>query len=475
MKLTRQLRLIYYVLAIITAIHMQHVQAQSLGGGIFSGSARRIWGFGASPLPATCATADVFVPNAPAVALNLCTAPNVWSALATTSGTVPVTRTISTTAPLGGGGDLSADRTLTCTTCATSANNLSFFSSTSSAQLATLLSDETGTNKVVFSDSPTIVTPTIASFTNATHNHQNAAGGGTLVDAAITFTTPALGAPTATTLQTSGNVGIGNAPSVVPGLLLSGTSTGNYSTIFQVTNADASDTGSAAQYKATADTAVLQLTAHGTGRTTSRFGSAIGGWDEIVTNGGSGLKLGSIAAVPVIIGTNSTAAITIDSSQNTTFAGQIIPSQTLGIVGTTTNNNANAGAFGEYQAGTVAANTTSLSTGTTANVGANTNITLTAGDWDCSGVVNFTFGATTSITNLAGGISTTTATLPAQDSYFDYETPAIVPTGTAVATWVVPTVRLSLSGSTNVFLVSQATFTVSTIKVGGTIRCRRMR
>jgi hypothetical protein len=51
----------------------------------------------------------------------------------------------------------------------------------------------------------------------------------------------------------------------------------------------------------------------------------------------------------------------------------------------------------------------------------------------------------------------------------------MIPTGTAVATWVVPTVRLSNSGSTNVFLVSQATFTASTLKVGGTIRCRRMR
>jgi hypothetical protein len=33
--------------------------------------------------------------------------------------------------------------------------------------------------------SPTIVTPTIASFVNATHNHQNAAGGGTLSEAAM--------------------------------------------------------------------------------------------------------------------------------------------------------------------------------------------------------------------------------------------------------------------------------------------------
>lgn len=43
----------------------------------------------------------------------------------------------------------------------------------------------TGTGNAVRANSPTIVTPTIASFTNAQHNHQNAAGGGTLDGAAI--------------------------------------------------------------------------------------------------------------------------------------------------------------------------------------------------------------------------------------------------------------------------------------------------
>lgn len=163
------------------------------------------------------------------------------------------------------------------------------------------------------------------------------------------------------------------------------------------------------------------------------------------------------------------------SAPDATFAGTITPSQTAGIAGTTTNNNANAGSFGEYVTGTTAANTTSLTTNTPANAGAGTNISLTAGDWDCTGVVNFTYGATTSVTNEAGGISTTTATLPAQDSYFDFETAAMVPTAGAVGAYVCPTVRLSLNGTTNVFLVTQATFTVSTIKAGGTIRCRRVR
>lgn len=59
-------------------------------------------------------------------------------------------------------------------------DNLSVFAATTSAQLRTLLSDESGTGAAVFADSPTIITPTIASLTNAQHTHQNAAGGGTL-------------------------------------------------------------------------------------------------------------------------------------------------------------------------------------------------------------------------------------------------------------------------------------------------------
>lgn len=44
-----------------------------------------------------------------------------WTNATTIQG---VTRTLNTTGPLGGGGDLSADRTLTCTTCATAASSL---------------------------------------------------------------------------------------------------------------------------------------------------------------------------------------------------------------------------------------------------------------------------------------------------------------------------------------------------------------
>jgi hypothetical protein len=69
------------------------------------------------------------------------------------------------------------------------------------------LASPTFTGTVVFPSGQTIVTPTIVNFSNATHNHTNAAGGGTLTVAAI----PALDAdlatfalPASTTISTFG-------------------------------------------------------------------------------------------------------------------------------------------------------------------------------------------------------------------------------------------------------------------------------
>ncbi|MFZ9310723.1 MAG: beta strand repeat-containing protein [Arenimonas sp.] len=55
-----------------------------------------------------------------------------------------------------------------------------FLATPSSANLAAAITDETGTGALVLASSPTIVTPTIASFANANHDHTNSAGGGQL-------------------------------------------------------------------------------------------------------------------------------------------------------------------------------------------------------------------------------------------------------------------------------------------------------
>lgn len=56
-----------------------------------------------------------------------------------------------------------------------------------SASLIAALTDESGSGLAIFQTSPSIITPTIVSFANATHNHQNAAGGGALTLSSAAF------------------------------------------------------------------------------------------------------------------------------------------------------------------------------------------------------------------------------------------------------------------------------------------------
>ena len=56
-------------------------------------------------------------------------------------------------------------------------DHLGFFAATTSAQLAGVISNENGTGLFILQTSPTIITPTIASFANAAHDHSDAAGG----------------------------------------------------------------------------------------------------------------------------------------------------------------------------------------------------------------------------------------------------------------------------------------------------------
>lgn len=128
------------------------------------------------------------------------------------------------------GSNLSADRTLTLTTgdanrtislagdittassFTTSGANALTLTTTGSTNvtlpltgtLATLAGSETLTNK-------TLTTPTIGDFTNATHNHQNNAGGGTLANSALTNSSITIG---------STSVALGATASTVAGLTL---------------------------------------------------------------------------------------------------------------------------------------------------------------------------------------------------------------------------------------------------------------
>jgi hypothetical protein len=154
-----------------------------------------------------------------------------------------------------------------------------------------------------------------------------------------------------------------------------------------------------------------------------------------------------------------------------TIIGALTPSQTAGIVGTTTNNNANAGSIGEYVSSLVAASaTTGLPADTPTNV---TSISLTAGDWDVSGTFGVNPAASTVFTYTTGWISSTSATspgLPGNGSKTLFY-------GNTAGTPLYPTntIRFSLSGTTTIYLTLQAGVTVSTAGVFGFIGARRVR
>ena len=157
-----------------------------------------------------------------------------------------------------------------------------------------------------------------------------------------------------------------------------------------------------------------------------------------------------------------------------TYVGPITPSQTAGIVGTTAVNNAQAGSVGELLSATIATPGTTLTTATSANMVV-AGLPMTAGDWDVWANVNFLPAATTSITQLAFGLNTVTATLPAAGSGLVQNTyPAFVP-GAIPQCDNVTMIRVNVSATTPVYVVAQAAFTVSTLSVFGTIYARRVR
>jgi hypothetical protein len=166
-------------------------------------------------------------------------------------------------------------------------------------------------------------------------------------------------------------------------------------------------------------------------------------------------------ASPTFTGTVTTAALTA--------TGAITPSQTAGIVGTTTNNNAAAGSVGEILTNTTS--TTSLTTNVTTN---STSVSLTAGDWDVSCVSQFTINAGATVTNMGTGVSTASSTFGSfsQNQVIGGVSAA---SGVGSMTLASPVVRISLAGTTTVFAVASASFSGGTCTVNGFIRARRVR
>lgn len=157
-----------------------------------------------------------------------------------------------------------------------------------------------------------------------------------------------------------------------------------------------------------------------------------------------------------------------------TLTGNIVFNPTTaGTTGTTTNDSASAGTVGQYIESAVAVGSAvSLTSILAANIA---SISLTAGDWDVSINGAFILGATTSLTQILVCISTTSATVDLTEGKFAIQNYAPTVFGAVYQSAVVPNYRISLSGTTTIYFVARATFTVSTVGGWGLIRARRAR
>lgn len=156
-----------------------------------------------------------------------------------------------------------------------------------------------------------------------------------------------------------------------------------------------------------------------------------------------------------------------------TLTGALIPSQTLGITGTTTNNNANTGAVGEYVSSTVLVGAAvPLTTATAADI---TSISLTAGDWDVWGTVVTNPNAATTQTVIVGWVSSTSATIPtAPNEGGEHSLNVAIAAGQTIILSCGMR-RFSLSGTTIIYLSIFSAFAVNTNAGYGFIGARRMR
>ena len=222
--------------------------------------------------------------------------------------------------------------------------------------------------------------------------------------------------------------------------------------------------------------------------------------DQLITDAETGAVVGIRSAQDVAAGifqdsgpTGPVAATTLSASSTVSGAGftalfasppaigGTAPGDAafLSLTGVSTNSSAAAGKIGEEKIATLAIG--SAVSETTATPVSVLSLSLTAGDWDVSGVVNRDLGGVTA-TRYTAAISPTANTVPAQAGGGGVGPDSVVgcfatfgTTITGSYTTAVGPVRVSLAAPTTIYLVAADVFSAGTVALFGTIRARRMR
>jgi hypothetical protein len=340
-----------------------------------------------------------------------------------------------------------------------------FLGTPNSANLRAMLPDETGSGAAVFATGPSLVnanlgTPSAAILTNAT---------GLPLSTGIT----GFGTGVATALGV--NVGTGGAFYVVGGAL--GTPSSGVATNLTGLPISTGLTG--------AGTGVLAALGANVGSAGAPvlFNGALGTPSSGTLTNVSGLPISALtgfgAGMATWLATPSSAnlksAVTDETGTGGALVFALAPAITTpDIIGTTAVGNANAGSVGEFVQSIVASGSAvALTNATAANM---TSIPLTAGDWDVWAHFMYTPAATTNITQLIGGINTTSATvslLGDRIGITSYGSGGVVPTVFSGSPSV--HMRINVSSPTTIYAVVQCSFTVSTLGAWGSLQARRRR
>lgn len=195
--------------------------------------------------------------------------------------------------------------------------------------------------------------------------------------------------------------------------------------------------------------------------TAASSGSAGSGTVTSVSGTANQISVATGTTTPVL---SLTAPIILPGAATVTGNLTFSPT-TAGIVGTPTNNNTAAGNVGEY------VESISGSVSVTTSITNVTSITLTAGDWDISGLISAN-SAVTANTFFALFISTTTASSAGTVLGYDQIYGNFSGTG-GLGCLAIPRKRVSISGSTTYYLNAQ--MGSATQALMGTINARRMR
>jgi hypothetical protein len=167
------------------------------------------------------------------------------------------------------------------------------------------------------------------------------------------------------------------------------------------------------------------------------------------------------------------------------------------LLGTNTDDNAAAGKVGEmkliqtnnYTTPIQLTSTTACNAGaaTCPSTGGTQSTTLTPGDWSCMAMGAFTAGGTTTVTRYRTAVSDASATMPTlaviansggSGRVIIEQVGSIVMASGDTISNVIPPFQVQVSQATAtlpLYLVTQATFTGSTLSTFGSLECRRMR